>query len=157
MFKKNMEIFINIMKMKAEQNFPIVLSGSTSLYLQGVNIEVNDLDILTDSYGAEYLDNILKEFCIKKSEYSTTDKYKSHFGIYEIDNVKIDIMGEFQYKLKSGEWSIPNHTNKIYLLKYDNIEIPVLSLEQELVEYQNTGKKDTILKINEKLNFKKVK
>lgn len=157
MFKENVEAFINIMKMKDNQNFPIVLSGSTSLYLQGVNIEVNDLDILTDSYGAEYFDNVLKEFCIKKSEYSITDKYKSHFGIYEIDNVKIDIMGEFQYKLKSGEWSIPNHTNKIYLFKYDNIEIPVLSLEQELVEYQNTGKKDTILKINEKLNFKKGK
>lgn len=151
MFKENINVFIKIKNIIDNQTFPLILSGSTSLYLQGVDIEVHDVDIVTDEDGSKYLDDLLKDYCVKKMEYSSTEKYKSYFGIYEIDNVKVEIMGEFQYRLKNGDWSKPNHTNEIYNYKYNNEEIQVLKLEQELIEYENSGKTNTIIKIKEKL------
>lgn len=151
MFEENMNAFLKIKNMIDNQTFPLVLSGSTSLYLQGVDIEVHDVDIVTDEDGSKYLDDILNDYCVKKMEYSSTEKYKSFFGIYEIDNVKVEIMGEFQYRLKNGDWSKPNHTNEIQNYKYNDKEIQVLKLEQELIEYENSGKTNTIEKIKEKL------
>lgn len=151
MFKENMNVFIKIKNMINEQTFPLILSGSTSLYLQGVDIEVNDVDIVTDYNGAKYLNEILEEYCIKEMEYSVTEKYKSYFGIYNIDGVKVDVTGEFQYKLKNGEWSKPNHTNEIRYCKYNDVNIQVLKLEQELIEYESVEKINTIIKIKEKI------
>lgn len=65
-------------------------------------------------------------------------------------------MGEFQYKLKNVEWSTPNHLHDIYYVEYKKEKIPVLSLEQELVEYESSNKVYTIKKIKEKINSYKI-
>lgn len=149
--KNNIEIFINILEKTKDKDYPIILSGSTSLVLQGVDIEVHDIDIVTDKKGALALDNLLKDFSQIEMKYSSTDKYQSYFGSYNIDNTKVEVMGEFQYKLKNGKWSIPNHLHDIYYIDYNGIKIPVLSLSQELIEYQNSNKTNTINKIQERL------
>lgn len=148
---KNMEVFVKILNLASDREYPVILSGSTSLALQGVNIEVHDIDIVTDKVGALALDRLLKDYNTVEMKYSGTDKYQSYFGAYEIDGVKVEIMGEFQYKLKTGEWSLENHLHDIHFVMYDGAEIPVLSLEQELVEYENADKIVTIEKIKEKL------
>lgn len=56
-----------------------ILSGSTSLAMQGVDVKINnDIDILTDKVGTRKIDKLLSDFRIRKSDYSSTDKYKSH-------------------------------------------------------------------------------
>ena len=61
------------MQLVPNRENPIILSGSTSLALQQVDIEVHDIDIVTDKYEAIALENILKEYEIKEMEYSETE------------------------------------------------------------------------------------
>ncbi len=151
LLEQNLDVFIKILKLVPNRDYPIILSGSTSLALQQVDIEVHDIDIVTDKSGAIALGNLLREYQIKEMEYSETDRYKSFLGKYNIDGVDIDIMGDFQYKLQSGEWSDKNHIHEIYYVEYKSERIPVLSLDQELVEYESAGKTATIAKIKEKI------
>ncbi len=130
------------------KKIPWVLSGSTSLVIQGVDVVIkNDIDILTTKEGSKQINISLAEYKIKESEYSSTDKYQSFFGIYKIDSVSIDVMGEFQYRLKDGSWSEPNQNHKIFIKEFQGMSLPLLSLKQELVEYDNMGKTEKVEKI----------
>lgn len=130
------------------KNIPWVLSGSTSLVIQGVDVVINNnIDILTDEEGSKQINTLLAEHKVKESEYSITDKYKSFFGIYKIGEVKFDVMGEFQYRLKDGLWSKPNQTHKIFIKEFQGMFLPLLSLKQELAEYQSLGRDDKVEKI----------
>lgn len=129
-----------------------ILSGSTSLRLQGVQVPVKkDIDILTDANGAKKIDQVLKDYVIQSSAFSKTEKYQSHFGRYEIDDVNVEVMGEFQYRMKNGEWSKPNQKNEIHYVMYHKMALPVLTLEQELQEYQNMDRMDKVQKIQERI------
>jgi len=88
--EKNLKVFIKILELTQDRDYPIILSGSTSLNMQGVDIEVHDIDIVTDKKGAFTLANRLKEYQVKEMAFSKTDKYKSYFGKYRIDDVDID-------------------------------------------------------------------
>lgn len=130
------------------KNIPWVLSGSTSLVIQGVDVVINnDIDILTTEEGSKQIHILLAEYVEKESAYSSTDKYQSFFGIYKIGGVNIDVMGEFQYRLKDGSWSEPNQNHKIFIKEHQGMSLPLLSLEQELVEYDNMGKVEKVEKI----------
>jgi len=129
-----------------------ILTGSTALAIQGVDVLANDIDILTDEKGSEQIDLILSEYRIQRPNYSTTEKYRSHFGIYKINNIKVEIMGNFQYKLKNGEWSKPNNPHETKIYDFNEMKIPVLSLEKELQEYENMDRKDKVIKIKEFLD-----
>ncbi|MEI7792255.1 MAG: hypothetical protein WCI57_02095 [Candidatus Berkelbacteria bacterium] len=131
-----------------------ILSGSTSLYLQGVAIAPNDIDILTDIDSAVLIDELLQNYQIKKSEYSETEKYRSYFGVYEIGGVKVEVMANFQYRLQNGEWSEINHYHPTKFINLGSSRIPVLSLEQELKEYRNLGRTETAKKIEKVINEK---
>jgi len=155
----NLERNINVLKIIIEKisksnNIDWILTGTTSLKLQGVDVPVNDIDILTGINGAYKLDNILCEYCTKKLEFSSTDKYKSYYGIYLINNVKVEVMGNFQYRLKSHIWSLPNNLNESSILNYEGLDIPVLSLQQEKQEYEAMGRLDKVEKINEAILHK---
>lgn len=130
------------------KNIPWVLSGSTSLVIQGVDVVIhNDIDILTDEEGSKQINILLADYKVKEAEYSVTDKYKSFFGVYKIGEVNIDVMGEFQYRLKNGSWSDPNQKHRIFIKEFQGMFLPVLSLQQELMEYQSLGRDDKAEKI----------
>lgn len=131
-----------------------ILSGSTSLFVQGVDSVINnDIDILTDKTGSLKIDELLKDFRIEKSKYSSTEKYQSYFSKYEIDGVSVEIMGEFQYRLADNEWSKPNQTNKIIKKEFEGMLLPMLELNQELKEYENLGRTDKVERIKKALDI----
>ena len=135
------------------KNILWVLSGSTSLVLQGVDVVINnDIDILTDAEGSKQINILLADRKIKESEYSATPKYRSYFGVYKFGDVNIEVMGEFQYRLKNGLWSKPNQTNKILIKEFQGMFLPVLTLEQEMEEYDNIGRIGKVEKIRAALN-----
>lgn len=82
-------------KIVQNKNIERILSWSVSLSIQWVDIKPNeDIDILTDRIWAEKLDKLLQPFAVKSLQYSWTEKYKSYFGIYKIDGIQVEIMGE---------------------------------------------------------------
>ncbi|MFA4942392.1 MAG: hypothetical protein WC564_02025 [Patescibacteria group bacterium] len=137
------------------QNIKWILSGSTSLFIQGVDVVIsNDIDILTDESGATALDKLLSAHQVKPMSYSETDKYKSYFGVYQIDQTKLEIMGDFQYRLNNGSWSEVNQNNEVVFKTLMGMKLPLLKLEQELIEYENMGRADKAEKIKEALKNK---
>jgi len=127
-----------------------ILSGSVSLAIQGVDVEPkNDIDILTDKKGSKEIYILLKEYCIQEPIYSSTNTYRSYFGVYMIDNIQVEVMGDFQYKLKNSNWSQKNHLHSIHKIIYKGMNLPTLEVSQELQEYKNLDRLDKVEKIEQ--------
>lgn len=138
-----MEERLNVLKLidNILENHLWILTGSTSLSLQGVDVEAKDIDILTDENNALIIDEKLEKYCIDKMNYSSTEKIRSYFGRYMINSIEIEVMGDLQHCLESGEWSeLTEIKTKRRLIQIDGLQIPVLSLEDELEGYKKMGR-----------------
>lgn len=157
MNRKIIEALKEVYKKLEKESILWILSGSVSLAIQGVNINPReDIDILTDEKGSKEIYFLLKEYCLQEPRYSTTDKYQSYFGVYKISDIQVKVMGDFQYKLKNGNWSEKNHLHTIKRIRYEEMDLSVLELSQELQEYKNLDRLEKVEKIEEFLNSTKV-
>lgn len=71
-----------------------VVTASLGMALQGVPIEVHDIDIQTDSNSAYEIERKLGQYVVKPVTYSESERIRSHFGTLEIDGIKVEIMGD---------------------------------------------------------------
>lgn len=126
------------------------IGGSTSLFLQGFDVTVSDIDLLTDKDGAFRIYEILQEYGTKPVEFSEKEETKSYWGKLSIDNVEIDLMGEF-YKKVDGEWV--NFSEKRISDKgtvdLDGVKLPVTKLESHLELYKIMKREKDIEKIKQ--------
>lgn len=130
--------------------------GSASLALQGVDITPNDIDILTDEYGAFKIGALLKEFEIKPVSFSQTDLFESFYGIYDIKGTKVDVMGDFRVMLEDTWVSLSDRLESPSLVQVDTMNIPVSSMHDQLLFYEKLGRekdKDCILEIKKVLRI----
>jgi hypothetical protein len=129
-----------------------VLTGSTSLILQGVDVPVsNDIDVLASPKDCCKIDEILAEYRIRAPFFSATDKFQSCWGVYSISGVKIDLMGDFQYKLKSGFWSPIRPMEGCAANEIEGMKLNMFPLTRELADYEDMNRKDKVLAIRNKL------
>jgi len=89
--------------------------GTASLVLQGFDMGVDDIDLICDAKTADAISKKFKNEIIKSIEHSESDKFRSYFGQLVIDNVLVEVMGEWQIKKVNGEWS------SVYSAKDDEI------------------------------------
>jgi len=109
--------------------------------LQGMDIQVHDIDIQTDRYGAYEIGNIFSEYVVEPVHYLASERIRSHFGVLDIDGVKIDIMGDVQKFLGDQTWEEPINVQRYkYWIKFNNLRIPVMSLEYEYKAYRKLGR-----------------
>ena len=117
------------------------LTGSTNFNLQGINININDIDVQTDKKSAYRFEKIFNKHIIKPVKYSSTDKIRSHFGIFNIKGVKVEVMGDIQKRLPNGEWEKKKDLNNfIEFLDLGGYKIPVLNLKYEEKAYRILGR-----------------
>ena len=120
-----------------------VVTGSLGFALQGVPVEVHDIDIQTDEAGAYEIERRFSEFIIRKVAFSSADKIRSHFGALMIDGIKVEIMGDIQKRLEDGTWEAPvdlKHHKRI--VEVEGMDVPVLSLAYEYQAYLKLGRID---------------
>jgi hypothetical protein len=109
-----------------------VITGSLGMALQGVDVEVHDIDIQTDKDGAYEIESRFSECVVKPVRYSISERIRSHFGMLEIDDMKVEIMGDIQMKLDDQTWEEPVKVERYrHWVEVDGMRIPVLSLEYE--------------------------
>lgn len=114
-----------------------VLVGGASRALQGIDDTINDIDILTDRVTAEKFYILLKNNVVKKLEMSENLPFKSYFGVYELDGVKIEVMADLEIKGEDN-MSVYNASLK-RMLSYDReaevegIKIRVEPAEEALI------------------------
>ncbi|MGQ4892376.1 MAG: nucleotidyltransferase domain-containing protein [Candidatus Njordarchaeia archaeon] len=124
-----------------------VLAGSISLALQGVDVEPHDIDIITTEEDALKLNNILKEYMVKKVEYSETPHFKSHYGKFKINNIEVEIMGNPKEKRGDKWFDLSSRLRNKNFVKLDELDLPVSSLEDHLESYMSSGREKDVGKV----------
>jgi hypothetical protein len=118
-----------------------VIAGSLSMALQGLDIDVHDIDIQTNKEGAYEIENKLNEFITTPVQFISSDIIQSYFGKLDVDGVRVEIMGAVQKKLQNEIWEDPVIV-ELYRewVRVESMNIPVLSLEYEYEAYKKLGR-----------------
>ncbi|MFX1486476.1 MAG: nucleotidyltransferase domain-containing protein [Promethearchaeota archaeon] len=129
-----------------------VLIGTSSLAFQGVDIEVQDIDILTDRTGALRIGELLKEYEGKPVEFGRSEIFESYFGIFRIGGVDVEIMGDLKERI-GGRWvSTVQRLESPEIVRIQGVKVAVSSLGEQLRAYEGLGREGdlaTIRKIRE--------
>jgi hypothetical protein len=121
------------------------VTGSLGMALQGVPVEVHDIDIQTDEDGAYDIERCLAEFVVRPVRYRESDRIRSHFGVLEIDGIKVEIMGALQKRIDDQLWEDPVEVERYKRwAQIGNMRVPVLSLEYEYQAYLVLGRNDKV-------------
>lgn len=120
-----------------------VVTGSLGMALQGVPVEVHDIDLQTDQEGAYEIERRLAEFVTRPVRFSESERIRSHLGRLEIDGIQVEILGDIQKRLEDGSWEEPVRvTDHRRWVEIAGMQVPVLSLEYELQAYLKLGRGD---------------
>jgi hypothetical protein len=118
-----------------------VVTGSLGMALQGMDIEVHDIDLQTDKNGAYEMERLFSKYVVKPVTFSASERICSHFGILELDGVKVEIMGDIQKRQNGQEWEKPIHLECYrQWIEIQGMQIPVLALEYEYQAYLKLGR-----------------
>jgi len=126
-----------------------VLAGSLSLALQGVKVEPNDIDLLTDRRGAFRINAILKKYEKKEVTYSETEKVSSFLGIFEIQGVKVEVMGAYRERQGTRWVSLSKRLENPRIIGIDGVRIPVSPIEDQLASYRRSKRPKDVEKVEE--------
>jgi len=122
------------------------LIGSVNLYIQGIDLESRDIDILTNPDEIKKIVEILKEYQTKEMYFDKSEGRNSYRTFFEINGVEIEVLGNVDNMSRSKD-----SLDKKILIKYKDIEIPCISLEDELEVYRKMDRKDKVKLVKEKL------
>ena len=106
------------------------IDGSTSLAIHGVDIIPHDIDILTDREGAYRIQDALKDCSVKPISHSSNGRYDSHFGTFNINGTKVEVMGDLKV-FRDGRWSdiLNPSTVDVVEINVEGLSVPVVSMK----------------------------
>ena len=134
---------------------PWAVTGSLGLFLQGVEVDVHDIDLQSTKEGAFAIERALEEYVVHHVEYLESERIRSFFGELDIDGIKVEIMGDIQKDAGSG-WGPPSDLPAwIRWVDVDVLSVPVLDLELEYAAYQMLGREEKAEKIRIALDIRK--
>lgn len=124
-----------------------VLIGTSSLALQGLDIGVEDIDILTDRADAFRIGELLKEYVVKPVEFGRSETFGSYFGVFRIRGVDVEVMGNLKERI-GGRW-LPaiQRLDSPKFVELEGMRIPVSSLGKQLMAYERLGRKGDLASI----------
>ena len=127
------------------------VGASMMMYLKGIDIEVNDIDIIIDINDLPKFLNIIDNYSYKKEKESL--KYPTdHFYELVIDNVDLDVMFNFKVNTINGIYEYPFKKEKLESLVVDDAKIYLLSTHEWLKAYKAIGRTDKVKILEEYLN-----
>jgi hypothetical protein len=119
------------------------ITGSLGFALQGLEVDVHDVDLQTDRAGAYEIERRFSPYIVRPVAFSESKRIRSHFGALEIKGVKVEIMGELQKRLPDGRWEDPvDVALHRRWVAWEGIRLPVLSLEYEYQAYRIMGRNE---------------
>lgn len=116
------------------------ITGSLGMALQGMDVEVHDVDLQTSRDGAYEIESLLSDFVQDPVGLSASEHIRSYFGSFEINRVCVEVMGDLQ-KWVDGAWEEPVNVEKYrQWVVVGEMRVPVLSLEYECEAYRKLGR-----------------
>lgn len=111
----------------------------------------HDIDILTDKKGAFSINELLRDYEVRKFEYKESENLTSYLGEFRIEGIKVEVMGDLRIKRPNGicykELVIRGTKNA----KIGEMEVPLYPLEKELEGYKILGRIEKVRKIEKAL------
>jgi hypothetical protein len=118
-----------------------VVTGSLGTVLQGLELDVHDIDLQTDKAGAYAMEDSLSDYVADSVRYVESPRMRSYLGRLEIDGVRVEIMGDIQKLLPDGTWEPPvNVVDHRRWADFEGVSVPVLSLNYEYRAYRLMGR-----------------
>jgi hypothetical protein len=130
---------INIITQKLH-GYKYAIRGTASLTLQGFELNVDDIDIICNEYAALKCNELFKEYLVEPVKFSESSKFKSYFGKFLINDMQVEIMGDWQIKKANGEWSRAYDGEEHSIVKKEGLQIPTTSISQELGMFAEMGR-----------------
>jgi hypothetical protein len=125
-----------------------ILVGTTSLFLQDVDVEPEDIDVFASVDDIHRAGDLLKDYEVLPITFGTTELFKSYRGVYNIKGVKVEVMGDLEEKV-SEEWiSLSDRLYSPVMIQLGSIEVPVSPLRLQLKSYQRLKREKDKLKID---------
>jgi len=119
---------------------PWALMGSTASVLQGLDgYTPPDIDLVTSTSGAYIMEGCVGNSgaTVRQVSFSRRDPYASHFGIFEVLGVKVEVMGHLVIQCEDGSIHAADHfarwSDKVRLVAFEGFHVPVVPLEWQLV------------------------
>lgn len=126
-----------------------VIIGSTSLALQGVSVQPNDIDILTDKSGALKINRKLKDYQFRPVRFSRTTSFESYFGSFVIGGVTVEVMGDLRIKY-GGLWvALSGRLDCPVVVERNTMRLPVAPIAEQLASYEKLGRLTDARKVEE--------
>ena len=117
-----------------------LLTGSASLHLQGVDVTVHDLDIECSPQDILKIEQALSGYIKTPVHEWETERVRSLDGKADIGGVEIELIAELEFQDPDGSYKvIKDFEHKIWL-EWQNLQVPVLPLEEEAAFYKKTGR-----------------
>lgn len=121
--------------------FPWAFTGSLGMALQGMALEIHDIDMQTDAAGAYAIGALLKQYTLTPVYLRESEQMRSYYGAFEIGGVKVEVMGDCQNRLAGGAWSpAPALPRLIRWARLETMRLPVMDLEYECEAYLRLGR-----------------
>lgn len=136
------------------------IRGTMSLVLQGYEMGVDDIDVLTDKKTALLCNSLLKKHLYEKVEYKQSEQYKSYFGKFVINKILVEVYGNWQIRVKGkrvkGKWSKIFNASKeeTKTIKVGGLEVNVTKPEVELAIFASEGRWNAYHKLKKQIDSK---
>lgn len=139
---------LSILQAKIPDSVKWAVAGSCNLALRGMDVRVHDIDIATDKDGAYAIEKCFSPARAQSVELSTSGKIRSYYGIINIGNVKVDIIGDSQLQQLDGSWTPVRDLGTCReMIDHNGQPLPLLSLEVEYEGYRFMGRLTQAAKI----------
>ncbi|MDK2783171.1 MAG: hypothetical protein PWQ32_760 [Thermococcaceae archaeon] len=140
----HLEVLRRLYERLSQSDVTWAVTGSLGFALQGVPVEVHDIDIQTDREGAYEIERLFSEFVVEPVRFKESERIKSHFGALMIDGVRVEIMGDIQKKV-NDKWEEPVDVKRYRrFVEVEGMKIPVLDLEYEYQAYLKLGRMEKV-------------
>lgn len=117
------------------------ITGSLGMALQGMELDVHDIDLQTDEAGAYEIERRFAQSVVRPVAQAASERIRSHLGALEIDGVTVEIIGGLQKRLDAGRWEEPVQVRRhMRWVEREGMSLPVLSLEYEYGAYLQMGR-----------------
>ena len=127
---------------------PWALVGSSASSLQGLRCVPKDIDLAANQAGAYLMGKLLAPYVVRPIAFSETERYASHFGIFAVDGVNVEVMGDLLVKGEGEHIDLAEHyarwNREVRHVHVEELEVPVAPLEWQLVANTLLGRDDRV-------------
>ena len=117
------------------------ITGSLGMALQGMQLEVEDIDLQSDRVGVYGIQMLFPEYVQIPVAYKESPRIQSYFGRLQIDDVQVEIMGDVVKRLPDSRWSTsPRLPTIIHHVTFREMRLPVIDLRYEYQAYLQMGR-----------------